>query len=297
MNTKDVEQAEISLRLLSLAHYLENEGQINLSKLARAAAQSLLVAAARPRPAGFTPAELGPALLQSLEQAAALLGQPEVAQTARVGVDAFQAGRLPLAGEVPNPAVCRTCGYLSLGELAGVCPNCGARFVTFQKFPPIYWLDALQPSQALASLRQTPAQVEAILKHSTEKELSRAPEPGEWSALNILTHMRDSEYVLNHRLGQLLQYEKPVIEAAAVFEWAAKDEGKPAGGRQIFAEYQASRQKTLATLEKLQLEDWQRSGYHQEFGPVTILQQASYFAVHEITHLPHLERVTAQARS
>ena len=33
-----------------------------------------------------------------------------------------------------------------------------------------------------------------------------------------------------------------------------------------------------------------RSGRHAEFGTVTICQQASYFAMHEITHLPQITR-------
>lgn len=47
---------------------------------------------------------------------------------------------------------------------------------------------------------------------------------------------------------------------------------------------------TVARLEKLPLDGWERAGVHQEFGPVTLRQQASYFAVHEITHLPQMER-------
>jgi len=37
------------------------------------------------------------------------------------------------------------------------------------------------------------------------------------------------------------------------------------------------------------LADWWRTGEHEEFGTVTLRQQVSYFAAHELTHLPQIE--------
>lgn len=34
-----------------------------------------------------------------------------------------------------------------------------------------------------------------------------------------------------------------------------------------------------------------RTGRHEEFGVVSIKQQASYFAAHELTHLPQIARL------
>jgi len=61
--------------------------------------------------------------------------------------------------------------------------------------------------------------------------------------------------------------------------------------REIFETYQASRRDMLAKLEQLPLADWWRTGRHEEFGVVSIKQQVSYFASHEITHLPQIERL------
>ena len=36
-------------------------------------------------------------------------------------------------------------------------------------------------------------------------------------------------------------------------------------------------------------EDWWRTGWHEEFGAVTVLQQASYFAKHDHAHLTQIE--------
>ena len=50
-------------------------------------------------------------------------------------------------------------------------------------------------------------------------------------------------------------------------------------------------QYNIPELETIPLADWWRTGRHEEFGVVSIKQQASYFASHEWTHLPQVERL------
>ena len=76
-----------------------------------------------------------------------------------------------------------------------------------------------------------------------------------------------------------------MLESQAVFEWAGREDSSPPNPIVVFDSYRQSRQQTLARLESLPLKDWWRMGLHQEFGTVTIMQQASYFAAHELTHL------------
>lgn len=67
----------------------------------------------------------------------------------RQGAAAISGDRLPLIAAIPDPYVCRTCGHIALGEVTENCPTCGAWTDTFQRFAPIYWLDALDPPAAL----------------------------------------------------------------------------------------------------------------------------------------------------
>jgi len=54
------------------------------------------------------------------------------------------------------------------------------------------------------------------------------------------------------------------------------------------------RKETIARLENIPLGDWWCTGQHEEFGVVTLKQQASYFASHEIAHFPQLETLCNQ---
>jgi hypothetical protein len=281
-------------RLLALATSLEGEGQYNLAKLARAAADSASRRAAYQLP---VPTDRHELVAEVEETAAALTGldlDPGLVAALRRGAAAMAQGRLPLIHETPHPYVCRTCGHLTLGPPAGKCSTCGAWPGTYQRFLPVYWLDALEPFAALERLRQTPLEVAELLKGLPEDMLARSPAAGGWAMRNVLSHLRDAQGVLSFRLDLFLTEEHPILEAKAVFEWATREEERPPSTLDIFETYRASREETLSKLESIPLAHWWRTGHHQEFGDITLRQQASYFASHEITHLPQLESLRAQ---
>jgi hypothetical protein len=185
--------------------------------------------------------------------------------------------------------MCRTCGHLVLGDATKKCPTCGAWPETSQWFAPIYWLEALDPPAALEKLRQTPLDVAALLEGLSEQSMSQAAPDGGWAIRNVLTHMRDAQGVLDYRLDLFSREAHPILAAKAVWSWAKDEEEHPPSTLAIFEEYKATRAKILARLESLPLADWWRTGRHEEFGVVSIKQQVSYFASHEITHLPQIE--------
>lgn len=296
MTTNKSEWSDTLVHLFALASRLEGEGQYNLAKLARAAADALS------RRAAYQLALPGDRerLAAEVERAAAALSglgaDESLVAALRQGAAAMSAGRLPLIHETPHPYVCRTCGHLALGEAAGKCPTCGAWPATFQWFPPVYWLEALDPPAALEILRQTPLEAAALLDGLSEDELTRQPQDGGWAIRNVVSHLRDAQGVLSFRLDLFLQEEHPILESKAVFEWATHEDERPPSTLEVFETYQESRSKTLARLEELPLAEWWRTGRHEEFGTVSIKQQVSYFASHELTHLPQIERLRGHFR-
>lgn len=272
-------------RLLALAAGLESEGQYNNAKLLRAAVDALLTRAAHEL---RLPGDKAALLAESERAIAALaaLDLPgELTDTMRQAHAALAEGRLPRYADVPDPFVCRICGRLLLAE-AEACPGCGAQFATLKRFRAIYWLEAFDAQAALAHLRATPKKAAALLSKAEDAQAEQPPEGGGWSLRQAAAHLRDAQGVLAMRVDLLLDQENPALEAKAVFAWAADAQ---ATTEEIFETYRASRAQTLARLENLSPADWRRRGRHEEFGEVSLLQQASYFACHELTHLPQIE--------
>lgn len=295
MSTPNGQWADDLVHLWGLAARLEGEGQYNVAKLLRAAADALARRAAYRLDLPSSKDDLASEIDRAVAALSRLDGDEDLLAALRRGASAMAEGRLALIHETPHPYVCRTCGQVVLGEPAGRCPTCGAWPATFQRFLPVYWLDALEPSAALERLRQTPTEVATLLEGLSEEVLNRQPQDGGWSIRNIVSHLRDAQGVLSFRLNLLLEQEDPSIESKPVFEWATKEQERPSTSQEIFDSYRVSRQETITRLEGIPLEDWWRSGRHEEFGTITIRQHVSYFASHEITHFPQIERLRRQS--
>jgi hypothetical protein len=83
----------------------------------------------------------------------------------------------------------------------------------------------------------------------------------------------------------MLAEDNPSLEGVAA--WAAEGPESLTTG-EMLERYCLSRQKTLSLIQQMPAEGWWRTAQHEEFGSVTILQQASYFAKHERSHLPQI---------
>ncbi len=294
MDAQHNEWAATLIRLLTLASRLEDEGHYNLAGLARAAADAMGRRAAYQAATAST----APGLVEEITQAASALaraGANEDLLTAlHRGAEAIAAGRVATIAETPHAHVCRTCGHLTIGPPKDHCPSCGAWPRTFQWFAPNYWFDALDPFAAIEQLRQTPSDVAVLLEGLSEREMAHNPREGQWAIRNVVTHLRDAQEVLDYRLDLFAAGERPVLASKAVWTWATREEERQPVTREIFEDYQATRRKILARLEALPLAEWWRTGFHEEFGEVSLRQQVSYFASHELTHLPQIARLRQQ---
>ena len=294
MTNREGEWSDTLSHLLALAAKLEGEGQYNIAKLARAVAEALTQQAAFKITLPSEKDKLVSEIERAVTALSTLDADKDLLAALKRGAAAMAEGRLPLIHETPHACVCRTCGHIVLGEPADNCPTCGAWPPTFKQFLPVYWLDALEPFAALEKLRETPLDVSALLEGLSEEAKNRQPEDGGWSIRNFVSHLRDAQGVLSFRLDLMLEEENPALESKAVFEWATREQERPPTTQEIFDAYRASRRETVTKLESTPLQHWWRTGQHEEFGTVTVRQQVSYFASHEITHLPQIESLRNQ---
>jgi len=174
--------------LLALADGLEDEGQLNNAKLLRAAVDSALIRLARSR---GRPADKA-ALLAGIERAIAALTAeplpPEPLAALHMARLALESWRLPHYSEIPDPYVCRVCGYVTL-QPDGACPDCGAHHDTFKRIRPVYWIEALDPPAALRHLRAMPPKVAGLIDPWMDTPASQAPEEGGWSLRQAVAHL------------------------------------------------------------------------------------------------------------
>ncbi len=276
------------IKLINLARGLEAGGLYNAAKLFRALAFSQTTRAGYyadiPKSTQDLDLEIA-AVLDALRQAGATAGLIEVVEKARLGA---ADNRTILADEVPAVFVCRNCGHIALAERPATCPVCGARDLTAREFPPIYWLDLYHPDQITRTLEAAVTEIAASVAGLNEEQLARQPAPGEWGVRGVLWHLLVAEGLLYERVKKLLAEEDPTLDALAA--WTV-DDSDALTTREMLGRWREMRLETVARLREMEPADWWRAGRHDEFGRVTVLQQASYFAIHTLTHLPQLDAI------
>ena len=278
-------------RLAAVGRGLEREGAYNAAKLVRAALERELFRYAddeAPVGAAAAGAALAELALPPLgdEPAAWLDRIPAVADVVRTG------GTVTLR-DVPPIRLCRVCGELFIGDdVPPACPSCEAPGLSFREVLPVWYLEPAEPGTILAALAAGPGHVAAALEGRADAALDRAPAPGEWSARETLQHLVFTEALLAGRVGRLLAEDDPDLAAWSVgWGTAPSDEGIEVTGdpaSAIVARYRALRHVTVERLRALDEAGWARSGRHPEWGRVTVLGQAAYFARHEASHLAQL---------
>jgi DinB superfamily len=278
------------IHMISLARGLEMGGFYNAAKLLWAAAYSAELRASDqmgiPKSSGALAEELG-SIIAVLQAAGT---SDELRAALERSRDVVAHNRTVAASDVAEVHVCRTCGEIVLGAAPEACPNCGAWELTFKTFPAVYYLEPLPPEQALAALTSAPGLVERLIHRLSPEQMDLRPSEDEWAVRDVLRHLWISQELLAGRVSLMLAEEDPVLHAMGVAEMT--DSGDLAAG-EILDKFRTSRAATVAALRAASPNGWWRTGRHEEFGRVTVLQQASYFAKHDHNHLTQIRQIVA----
>lgn len=284
-------------QLARIARGLEAGGIYNGAKLVRALVDRELARASFETPLGGPDTAAGVARLAT-DLAMAGEDPALVAALRAAARAAADEATLPLA-EAPRTWTCRICGHISLGAVPAWCPTCEAPAAQAREQVPVWYLEPITPSEALADLEDGLAALEAILATCPPDALDRPPRPGEWSVRETLQHLVSAEELLATRLPRLLDEDDPELVAAAAWVLPASDEATAATDDPadvLLARLRDMRLAAIARLRVIPAPAWQRPGRHPEWGTVTIASQAGYFARHLWSHLAQV-RAAADGRT
>ena len=276
--------------LAALARAVEQIGAYNGAKVLRAALDRELVRwAVDHRPPDLEVAGRLVDLAADLRAAGDPTALADVLQ--RIAPTVAQRGVVTLE-DAPEARTCRVCGELFLGEPPATCPTCEAPAPTFREQPPTWFFDPIEPALALDELAAGPARLEAAVDGVDAEALERQPRPGEWSARETLEHIVGAEELLAARVRRLLAEDEPDLVAwVPASGEAPSDEATPTTGADaaaLVARYLELRSATVELLRGIAPADWRRSGRHPEWGRVSVLAQAAYFARHQASHQAQL---------
>lgn len=147
-------------------------------------------------------------------------------------------------------------------------------------------------THAIAVLATTPARWVNLVEGVPAALLTRSPAPGEWSALQCLGHLVDTEReVFPVRVEAFLAgRDLPAFDPDAA--------GTPPGAAEdpvaLAAEFAARRTASLERLRQVTRGDLARGARHAELGPVTLEEMLHEWAGHDLMHTVQGERAMLQ---
>jgi len=274
------------VQLIQAARGLEAGGYYGLAKLLWALAYSAEINASNTAgiPRG---AALDKTLVEIMDMLKADGTDMDIIQALDKGLRAVREDRTIPYVDIPDVYVSRTRGELFLGEppeLTGYNDHS----LALREFKGIWYFEPMSPTEVLQALESNPATIQKQIAGLSPEQLLIAPAHSEWNMHQLLWHLMTAQDLLAERVELMLTQDNPNLASKAV--WAQQDQSNMSTG-DVLEHYLDSRHKVIDRLRALPSSDWWRTGWHDEFGKQTVLSQATYFARHEMSHMPQFAQI------
>ena len=142
----------------------------------------------------------------------------------------------------------------------------------------------------LQTLRETPQRIAALIEGKPEADLRLAPTPKEWSANEILAHLRACADVWDYTIYAMYMLDIPQLAFIHPRDWTKKMSYTKLTFEENFLAFRVERKNLLRILENLTFEEWGRSAsFIGKANTQTIFSQTLRIALHEHDHCNQLE--------
>ncbi len=152
----------------------------------------------------------------------------------------------------------------------------------------------LAPEQILTLLAQTPPRLAASTAGLPPAQLRTRLAPNEWSANEVLAHLRACADVWGGCITAMLTQDTPTLRAVNPRTWIKRTDYLELEFGPSLSAFAAQRAELMAVLEPLPPEGWSRAATVTGAGSVltrTVLSYAQWLARHERPHVKQIERI------
>lgn len=146
-------------------------------------------------------------------------------------------------------------------------------------------------AQLLERLRAFATAVTTAMAHPN-LDWQWRPSPSEWSLTELSCHLRDVEREVHQvRFHSLLASDNAFIPGATADDWVIERGYARQNGRLALQEFLTAREETIALLETMPGDYWQRQGRHAFFGPTSAHELLNLVVNHDQAHWEQLEKL------
>lgn len=147
--------------------------------------------------------------------------------------------------------------------------------------------------EQLARMERAADDFAAAIKAVPDAILSKRPDEKNWSAKEVVCHIRDTEESFMTRFQSIMAMDEPKFLPLEPDRWASERQYLRNDAAEALAAFRARRQECLAFLRGLRPEQWERGGIHTTRGRMTVKDFVALMAWHDDNHLDQLKRALA----
>ena len=158
---------------------------------------------------------------------------------------------------------------------------------------------SLTIEQTLTILAETPPRIAALIADLTPTQLHTAPSQGEWSANDVLAHLRSCADVWGDCIEAILAEDRPTLRAVNPTTWIKRTDYREQGFQTSWQAFVRQRAGLMAIMEALAPEDWSRAAVVTGAGKLlerTVHFYAQWLARHERSHLKQFKQIVNTMR-
>lgn len=157
----------------------------------------------------------------------------------------------------------------------------------------------LTVEQVLSLLAATPPRLAALTAGLAPAQLRTAPSPAEWSAVDVLAHLRSCADVWGDCIATVLAEDEPTLRAVNPTTWIKRTDYLDLEFAPSLRAFAAQRIELLAVLDPLPPAGWSRTATVTGAGaPLvrTVFSFAQRLAIHERQHFKQFNSIVTALR-
>ena len=147
--------------------------------------------------------------------------------------------------------------------------------------------------EQMARMDRTAEELAAAIKGLPDHQLAKRPDDKNWSAKEVLCHLRDTEESFMMRFQTIMVMDEPKFLPVEPDRWATERQYQRNDAHDALHAFRIRRDESLKFLRALRPEHFERGGIHATRGRMTIRDFVGLIAGHDDNHLDQLKRALA----
>jgi uncharacterized damage-inducible protein DinB len=149
--------------------------------------------------------------------------------------------------------------------------------------------------EQMARLDRTADEFAEAIRGVPDHILGKRPDDRNWSAKEVVCHVRDTEESFQARFQAMMVMEEPKFLPVEPDRWASERQYQRNDAEEALAAFRVRRDESLKFLRGLRPDQLERGGIHATRGRMTIGDFVALMAWHDDNHLDQLKRALAGA--